>query len=151
MLSLTGDHMEDEANKIGNNTVTITAEQNSKAVQEQDTDIEIQEELIQLETEKIRKRNEPPKQKEAEQESAKEEWSQPLSVFLYFLLPIIMILPVINIVLIFSWTFGKNVNVNLRRIGIASMLWVILLILITVVFGKSIFMSVVDWYEGIIG
>lgn len=85
------------------------------------------------------------------QEYIREELRKPLSVLFYFFLPIIMLLPVLNIVLIFTWTFGKYVNVNLRRVGIASMLWLILLIVAAIFFGETIFVLFSDWYESIIG
>lgn len=85
------------------------------------------------------------------QEYIKEEMNKPLGVFFYYILPLIMILPVVNLVFIFSWTFGKYVNVNKRRIGIAAILWLVLLIVVAVLFGDTIFLFLSDWYDTVKG
>ena len=168
-----GETMEDEVNKMvpnGEGPVTTTVVESEDQSSHKEPQAQIQDnvspELEKIQkTQHVKKNKGRPDQKVTYmkdeglpqdmkligQEYIREELKKPLSVLFYFFLPIIMILPVINLVLIFTWTFGRYVNANLRRIGIASMLWVILMIVITILFGESIFVFFSDWYETMFG
>ncbi len=84
-------------------------------------------------------------------EFLKEQLSKPLSFWFYFILPFLMIIPVLNIVLIFTWAFGRYVNVNQRRIAFSLITWIIVIIITGILFGEEIFYFLSDLYGTVTG
>ena len=83
------------------------------------------------------------------EEYIKEELRKPLGVFSYFFIPILLMLPVVNIIFVFTWVFGRYVNENLKRIGIAALIWYILILLTLIFFGESLFTLFGNWIDTI--
>ncbi len=57
----------------------------------------------------------------------------PLSVGQFFLMMFLMCIPVVNIILIFIWAFGSNVNVNKKNFSRAILIWVLISIAISII------------------
>ncbi len=60
---------------------------------------------------------------------------EPLSVFSFVGIIILMMIPILNIIMIIRWSFSKSVNINKRRFGIASIIVFALALILAVALG----------------
>lgn len=79
--------------------------------------------------------------KKEEERAAKEqnENTSPLSVGSYFLMMLILLIPVVNLIFLIIWAVGKNTNVNRRNFSRAALIYVILEYVIGIVLVIAIF------------
>ena len=68
--------------------------------------------------------------------------SQPMSISDWLITYLIMIVPIVNIVMLFIWGFGSNTNLSKANWAKASLIWmVILFVLYIIVFGIILMVS----------
>lgn len=75
-----------------------------------------------------------------QQEAASRE---PLSVGSYFLMFLIMAIPVVNLIFLIYWAVGKQVNVNRKNFSRAALIYVVAGTVAAVVFAVMIFLGLV--------
>lgn len=66
---------------------------------------------------------------------------EPLSVGSYFLMFLIMAIPIVNLVFLIYWAVGKQVNVNRKNFSRAALIYVIIGMVLAVVFAVMIFLG----------
>ncbi|MBM6828592.1 hypothetical protein H9X85_02960 [Anaerotignum lactatifermentans] len=77
-----------------------------------------------------------------EEHRAQEEASrEPLSVGSYFLMFLIMAIPVVNLIFLIYWAVGKQVNVNRKNFSRAALIYVVAGTLVAIVFAVMIFLG----------
>jgi len=68
--------------------------------------------------------------------------SQPMSVSDWFITYLIMIVPIVNIVMLFIWGFGSNTNLSKASWAKASLLWFCIITVIYVLFLITVFSAI---------
>ncbi|MDP4147090.1 MAG: hypothetical protein Q8936_21885 [Bacillota bacterium] len=72
--------------------------------------------------------------------------NSPLTVGNFMIMDLLMIVPIVNIVLLFVWAFGGNTNINKKNWAKARLIWlliaIVFYILLFIVLGASIFSAV---------
>ncbi len=77
----------------------------------------------------------------------------PLSFGTYMLLFLLMLIPVVNIVLLCMWAFGRQVNTNKRNFSRAALVYMAIGIVVSVVMGISVifytlrYMQYMQYYD----
>lgn len=66
---------------------------------------------------------------------------EPLSVGSYFLMFLIMAIPIVNLVFLIYWAVGKQVNLNRKNFSRAALIYVVAGTLVAVVFAVMIFLG----------
>jgi len=63
----------------------------------------------------------------------------PLSIGQYIVMFLLLSVPLLNIVLLFVWSFGSSVNPNKRNFARASLIFGVVMFILTLVLGGAIF------------
>lgn len=66
---------------------------------------------------------------------------EPLSTGSYFLMFLLMAIPIVNLVFLIYWAVGKQVNVNRKNFSRAALIYVIIGMVLAVVFAVMIFLG----------
>ena len=85
-------------------------------------------------------------------EAAPKDRTVPLGVFQFIGVFLVMMLPVINIILLFKWAFSKKTNINLRNYAIAVLILFLLTVAAMVCLGfliKDIYAPIVEFLKQI--
>ncbi len=86
-------------------------------------------------------------EKAKEQDAAEIQDDTPLSFGTYMLLFLLMIIPVVNIVLLCMWAFGKRVNTNKRNFSRAALVYMAIGIVLSIVIGIAVFFSTIRYMQ----
>ena len=68
-----------------------------------------------------------------------DEYSKPMTIKDWLITYLLMLIPIANIVLVFVWAFGSNVNKSKKTYFQASLIMMGIVILLYIVFGIIIF------------
>lgn len=68
-----------------------------------------------------------------------DEYSKPMTIKDWLITYLLMLIPIANIVLVFIWAFGSNVNKSKKTYFQASLIMMGIVILLYIVFGIIIF------------
>ena len=72
-----------------------------------------------------------------------DEYSQPMQLKDWLITFLLMLIPIANIVLMFIWAFGSNVNKSKKTYFQATLIMAGVLFLLWIVFGSIIFAAII--------
>ncbi len=76
---------------------------------------------------------------------------KPLGVLGFMGTLFVLSVPFLGIVMMFVWAFGSRVNKNRKNLSIALMIYMIISIVLTIIFGSTVFLFLTDIVERLQG
>ncbi|PKM52442.1 MAG: hypothetical protein CVV02_01430 [Firmicutes bacterium HGW-Firmicutes-7] len=101
-------------------------------------------ELKQNVKKEIVQKDKPAPQQKVEKEILPEDLTKPMSVMGYIGTFLLLSIPILNIILLFVWAFGKNVNKNKKNLAIAGLLLTVIYIVLGIIFGATVLVLISD-------